>query len=119
MTKFLIPILFFFVNVIVFASPMREPENFENCISSHIDGDSLIIYVKTNRDPSEYSLHTVFLYRHGDDKMQTIGNLSASILVKDNVFLIKVSTSLIRYEYYSISVLLNNEKKGRGEFYRS
>jgi hypothetical protein len=107
------------MDIIGFAKPMIEPKNFENCISSWIEGDSLVINIKTDKSPLEYSLHTVYLFRKSDNKEQIIDNLSVSTLVEGNIFRIKINKLLIRHEEYSIRVLLDNEKRSRMEFYIS
>ena len=99
--------------------PMKEPEKFENCISSYVEDDFLVIDVRTNRPSSEYFLHTVFLFRHGDNKEQKINNLSVSVLMEGYIFRIKIRKSIIKYEKYSIRVLLNNQKRSFMEFYVS
>ena len=110
-------VLFICVNMAGMAKPMIEPKVFENCISSYLEGDFLIINIQTNRDPSEYSLHTVYLFRRGDNEEQTINDIDASTFVEKKILRIKINRFLIKYEEYSIRVFLNNEKRARMEFY--
>ncbi len=118
-TKMIVETIFFLcIGSIAVAMPQHEPKRFENRISSYSEDGFLMIEIQTNRNPSDYALHTVYLFNLDNDKeLQIINNLDASVIIDGNIFCVKINKSLLKYEKYSVDVLLNNEKRARQEIY--
>jgi hypothetical protein len=111
--------MFFLIGFSVGAWPRLEPKKFENCISSRKDNGFLIIEIKTNYDPKNYSVHEVYLLREITSKDQVFNQSRVITSVENNLFQIKIKELLIDDEDYSIRVMLYDEKHGRQEFYIS
>jgi hypothetical protein len=111
--------LFFLISFSAGAWPRLEPKKFENCISLRRYNGFLIIEIKTNYDPKNYSVHEVYLLREIASKDQVFNRSRIVTSVENNLFQIKINESLIGDEDYSIRVMLYDEKRGRQEFYIS
>ena len=119
-TKMIVETIFFLcIGSIAVAMPQHEPKRFENRISSYSEDGFLMIEIQTNRSPVEYSLYEVYLIRENEREDQIFNTSNVIVLSEDNIFRIKINKSLIKYEDYTIRVMLNNEKRARQEFYVS
>jgi hypothetical protein len=116
---FILLLVIIIVDFQSFAFSSVAPPQFKNCISSSKIPGFLVLDIKTNKSPIDYSLsiYEVCLIRDNGRDIQRFNSSQVNASIENNMFRIRISESLILNDEYKIGVTLYDEKRDRLETY--